>query len=77
MSTLLPRSHLVAKLFDKVTKSSSRFIHLGSPAASGNTTLLQFFQRFYCERGITCIYVTMLLENFKGELRESILTVAN
>jgi hypothetical protein len=70
MSTALPRVHLVAALFDKVFNGSSRFIHLGAPAASGKTSLLQLFQPYCGERGVTCIYVSMLLEDFKGELRD-------
>eukprot|EP00597_Dinobryon_sp_UTEXLB2267_P016680 CAMPEP_0201094074 /NCGR_PEP_ID=MMETSP0812-20130820/2494_1 /ASSEMBLY_ACC=CAM_ASM_000668 /TAXON_ID=98059 /ORGANISM="Dinobryon sp., Strain UTEXLB2267" /LENGTH=575 /DNA_ID=CAMNT_0047346531 /DNA_START=21 /DNA_END=1748 /DNA_ORIENTATION=+ len=70
MSYALPRSHLVADLFQKVTDVSNHFIHLGSPAASGKTSLLQLFQRYCSERKVTCIYVSMLLEDFKGELRD-------
>jgi hypothetical protein len=69
MSTALPRAHLVAALYDKVTTGSSRFVHLGAPAASGKTSLLQLFQRYCGERGVACIYVSMLLDDFKGELR--------
>jgi hypothetical protein len=68
MSTALPRLHLVADLFNKITLGSSRFIHLGAPAASGKTSLLQLFQRFCGERGVICIYVSMLLGDFKAVL---------
>jgi hypothetical protein len=70
MPTALPRSHLVADLFSKVTSGTSRFVHLGAPAASGKTSLLQLFRRFCGERGVVCIYLSMLLEDFKGELRD-------
>jgi hypothetical protein len=70
MHTALPRLHLVADLFDKVTEGSSRFIHLGAPAASGKTSLLQLFRRYCGERGVTCIYVSMLSEDFRTVLRE-------
>lgn len=68
ISTALPRSQLVADLFDKVTKGSSRFVHLGAPAASGKTSLLQLFQQFSGERGITCIYVSLLFEDYRAVL---------
>ncbi len=66
ISTALPRMHLVATLFDKVTMGSSRFVHLGAPAASGKTSLLQLFQRYSSVRGVTCIYVSMLFEDFRA-----------
>ncbi len=65
ISTALPRTHLVATLFDMVTKGSSRFVHLGSAAGSGKTSLLQLLQQYSLERGVTCIYVSMLLEDFR------------
>lgn len=68
MSTALPREQLVVALFDKVTKSNSRFVHLGAPAASGKTSLLQLFQQYAAERGVTCIYVSMLLEDFRSAM---------
>lgn len=70
MNSALPRSRLVACLFEMVTNGSSRFIHLGAPAASGKTSLLQLFQSFCGQKeGVICIYVSMLLRDFKGELR--------
>ena len=50
LSTALPRTQLVAALFDKVVNSDSRFIHLAASAASGKTSLLQLFQRYAAER---------------------------
>jgi hypothetical protein len=61
---------VLSHLLYKVIMGSSRFIHLGAPAASGKTSLLQLFQRFCSRKGVTCIYVSMLLEDFKGELRD-------
>ena len=63
LSTALPRTQLVASLFDKVVNGGSRFIHLAAPAASGKTSLLQLFQRYAAERGVTCIYVSMRVED--------------
>eukprot|EP00981_Chlorochromonas_danica_P009061 scaffold2470_cov158-Ochromonas_danica.AAC.1 len=71
ISTALPRSKLVVDLFDKVVEGNSRFVHLGgSPAASGKTSLLQLFEQYCAGRGVTCIYVSMLLEDFRAVLRE-------
>eukprot|EP01033_Poteriospumella_lacustris_P008075 gene8079-5817_t len=63
LSTALPRTQLVALLFDKVVNGGSRFIHLAAPAASGKTSLLQLFQRYAAERGVTSIYMSMRVED--------------
>ena len=64
VSTALPRTKLVEALFDMVT--NNRIVHLGAPAASGKTSLLQLLQRFAAVRGVTCIYVSMLFKDFES-----------
>lgn len=68
INTALPRLDLVENLYNKV-KGSSRFVHLGAPAASGKTSLLQLFRRYSSNKGLTCIYVSMLLD-FKTVLKK-------
>ena len=70
MAFALPRLDLLMKLFDMITKGNSRFIHIASPPATGKTSLLQLFKLFCEKRGITCIYVSMLLADFNGEMRD-------
>lgn len=69
MSTALPRESLVTALYEKVFSPSNRFVHLGAPAASGKTSLLQLFRRYCSDKGVTCIYVSLLYGNFEAVLK--------
>eukprot|EP01033_Poteriospumella_lacustris_P016614 gene16614-11886_t len=63
-STALPRTKLVESLFEMVI--NNRFVHLGAPAASGKTSLLQLLHQYAAVRGVTCIYVSMLFNDFES-----------
>ena len=65
-SKALPRTKLVESLYRKVT--NNRFVHLGAPAASGKTSLLQLLHQYAAVRGVTCIYVSMLCADFRTVL---------
>jgi hypothetical protein len=65
-STALPRTKLVESLFKMVT--NNRVVHLGAPAASGKTSLLQLLHRVAAVRRVTCIYVSMLCLDFRTVL---------